>query len=133
MSASLRTPLHEYVEIDEGYYSLYEAYTPDTVTVMRLNGLLPHAHIVIPSRRGCPDCLRNVPRMARIAEHLPGWSWEIYNSSQNPERNTLLKIEAVPTFVVYDREGGRELGRIVENPASESLEKDLLAIAQAAR
>ena len=132
MPTTLRTPLHDYVEPDEGYFALYEAYEPDLTTLMRINTLLPHAHVVVPSRRTCPDCLRNIPKMTRAAEHLPGWTWDIYNSTENPERNAILKISAVPTFIVFDQVGGRELGRIVENPASESLEKDLLEIARSA-
>ena len=129
----LRTSLNDYVELDEGYFALYEAHTPDLAALMRINAALPQAHVLIPSRRTCPDCLRNIPRMARIAEHLPGWTWDIYTSSDNPERNAIYKITAVPTFIVFDREGGRELGRIVENPARGSLETDLLGIAQATR
>ena len=133
MPTTLRTPLNDYVELDEGFFALYESFSPDSATLIRLNSMLPQAHVVIPSRRTCPDCLRNVPRMARIAEQLPGWSWEIYNSSENPERNTILRITAVPTFVVFDHMDGRELGRIVENPTNGSLEKDLLDIAQVAK
>lgn len=132
MSSTLRTPLHDYVEPDEGYFALYEAYQPDLAALMRLNMTLPQAHVVIPSRRTCPDCLRNIPKMTRIAEQLPGWTWDIYNSSDNPERNSILKVTAVPTFIVYDRPGGRELGRIVENPINGSLETDLLDIAHVA-
>jgi hypothetical protein len=133
MHTTLRTPLNDYVEPDEGYFAIYEAYTPDVATLMRVNMALPQAHVVIPGRRTCPDCLRNIPRMARIAEQLPGWTWEIYNSSENLERNAILKVSAVPTFIVFDHAGGQELGRIVENPASGSLEADLLEIAQAVR
>ena len=132
-SSTLRTPLNDYVELDEGYFAIYDAETPDLALLMRINAALPQAHVVIPSRRSCPDCIRNIPRMARIAEHLPGWTWEIYSSSDNPERNAIFKLRAVPTFVVFDRAGGRELGRIVENPASGSLEQDLLDIAHAAK
>lgn len=132
-SSTLRTPLNDYVELDEGYFAIYETCTPDLALLMRINAALPQAHVVIPSRRTCPDCLRNVPQMARMAEHLPGWTWEIYASSDNPERNAILKVRAVPTFVVFDRAGGREMGRIVENPTGGSLERDLLEIAQAAR
>lgn len=133
MSTTLRTPLTDYIELDEGYFALYEAYEPDADTLVRLNAALPSAHVEIPSRRTCPDCLRNIPRMARIAELLPGWTWEIYNSSDNLERNTILKVAAVPSFVVFNQKGGRELGRIVENPSNGSLEKDLLDIALATK
>ena len=131
-SSTLRTPLNDYVETDEGYFAIYETARPDLALVMRISAALPVAHVVIPSRRTCPDCLRNIPHMARIAEHLPGWTWEIYASSDNPERNAILKVRAVPTFVVFDRKDGRELGRIVENPVGGSLEGDLLEIARSA-
>jgi Thioredoxin len=131
--SSLQTPIHAYVEVDEGYYALYEAYSPDFAPLMRTNMALPECHVVVASRRTCPDCLRNVSRMARIAEYLPGWTWDIYASDDQPERSSLLDIVAVPTFIVYDHAGGRELGRIIEIPAHESLEQDLLAIAQSAK
>lgn len=128
-----RTSLHEYVELDEGYFSAYESYQPDAAAMMRINMARPKAHVVIASRRSCSDCIRNLPRMAHIADLMPGWTWEVYASSDDPGRSAALKIKAVPTFIVYDREGGLELGRIVENPASGSLESDLLHIVQSAR
>ena len=77
MPTTLRTPLHDYVELDEVYFTLYEAHEPDLATLMRVNALLPVAHVIVPSRRTCPDCLRNIPKMARAAEHLPGWTWDM--------------------------------------------------------
>jgi hypothetical protein len=128
-----QTSLQEYVELDDAYFAAYEAYEPDSGTLMRINMTRAQAHVVIPSRRSCSDCARNLPQMARIAERLPDWSWEVFNTTDNAQRSADLKIMAVPTFIVYDHEGGRELGRIVENPASGSLEKELLRIVQSAR
>lgn len=130
---AIRTPLHEYIEADEGYYAAYEAYQPDLAAITRVNLAQPSAHVIVASRLTCPDCARHVPRMARLAEALPGWTWEIFASDASPERKAALGIERVPTFIVYDREDGNELGRIVENPASGSLELDLLRIVQGAR
>ena len=123
-----KTPVLEYVELNEGYYAAYEAYTPDLGTITRIAIARPTAHVVIPSRMSCSDCIRNVPRMARIANYLPGWTWEVYDHDSHPVRNIELGIASVPTFIVYDFEGGNELGRIVENPVSGWLEADLLQL-----
>jgi len=123
------TVLHRYIELDEGYYTLYEAYTPDVQTIEKVHTLLPQAHMVTPVRFSCSDCARNLPKMTRIAEHLPGWTWDIF--SDGDEGNmSFYNISKIPTFIVMEP-NQRELGRIVENPSSGSLEQDLLAIAQA--
>jgi hypothetical protein len=124
------TTLHHYIETDLGYYEAYEAYTADLPAIEKIGNLLPQAHVVIPSRRLCSDCARNIPQITKIAEYLPGWSWDIFENADYPERRESLNITHVPTFIVYDREGGQELGRIIENPQTGSLEHDLLLILQ---
>lgn len=122
------TALHQYVEVDDTYYRIYERYRADLDAIARVREAQPDAHVVVASRYSCPDCARNLPRMARLAEHLPGWTWEVFDSGDDPERKAALDITRIPTFIVYDREGGRELGRIVENPVSGTLASDLLGI-----
>ncbi len=126
--AIIKTAIVRYVEVEESYYSSYEAYQPHLATITRIAIARPSAHVVVPSRYGCSDCARHLPRMARIADYLPGWTWDVYLHDDNRERSQALGITAIPTFIVYDAEGGRELGRIVENPVSGSLEADLLQI-----
>lgn len=122
------TALHRYIQVDEGFYAIYEMYEPDVDTLMLVEEAQSRAHVIIPSRYTCADCARNIPRMTRIAEYLPGWTWEVFDSDANAKRKVSLGITRIPTFIVYEREGGRELGRIVENPVSGSLEQDLLQI-----
>jgi hypothetical protein len=129
-TSNTNTALHQYIEADAGFYQLYEAYDPDQSILAQIHAALPAAHVVTPSRYTCGDCIRNIPRMARIAESLPGWTWDVFDSDTNPERRAALGILRIPTFIVYDREGGRELGRIIENPTTMSLERDLLNIVQ---
>ncbi len=117
--------LEEYVRHDPGYLRLYEAYKPDTATLEKIRKVLPEARMVIISASWCPDCRRNVPRMARISQHLPGWKFEIY-PREDEDRARSLGIRAIPTFVVYH--GDKELGRIVENPTLANLEADLYEI-----
>ncbi len=121
----ISTPLHQYVEVDEGFYHVYETYEPDRECLARIRAARPVAHVITPCRYTCKDCARNLPQMARIAEYLPGWTWEVFDSDSGAVRRMALGITRIPTFIVYDREGGRELGRIVENPGSGSLEYDL--------
>lgn len=127
MAQQTRTGLYEYIESDQAFYLAYEVYEPDVTMLKEVHRVQPAAHVITPSRYTCSDCVRNLPRMARIAEHLPGWTWEVFPSSDE-ERRQSLNITRIPTFIVYDAEGGQELGRIVENPATGSLEQDLLNI-----
>jgi len=120
--------LHRYVELDESYYAAYEAYHPNVSVLQQVYTHLPAAHVIVFARRTCPDCLRNIPAMARIAEHLPSWTWEVLESDAHPDQRLALGIVRIPTFIICDRSGERELGRIVENPLSGSLEYDLLDI-----
>lgn len=127
------TALHRYVEVDEQFFHGYETYQPDMELIEQIRAARPTAHVVTPSRYTCKDCVRNIPQMARIAEHLPSWTWDVFDSKAEPERREALNITHIPTFIVYESETGKELGRIVENPVSGSLEHDLLQIIESSR
>jgi thioredoxin family protein len=133
LPVQINSPILAYVESDELYYGLYESYQPDLATLTRVAIARPSAHVIVPSRLGCKDCIRNMPRMARIADFLPGWTWDVYTHDEHNDRSEALGITNIPTFVIFEAEGGRELGRIVENPVSGSLEVDLLQIAASTR
>jgi hypothetical protein len=126
---TIYTALHRYTEVDPDYYQAYEDYEPDVASVEQIRAIRSVAHVLTPSRYSCSDCARNIPKMTRIAEHLPGWTWEIFDS-KDADRRAALGITRIPTFIVYDAAGGKELGRIVENPVGGSLEVDLLRIVQ---
>lgn len=121
----LNTSLLEHIEVHADYYQNYELYQPDRALLEAVAAHQPRAHVLVVHRVTCKDCIRNVPAMTRIAEHLPGWTWEILENA-DAERQAVLGVSFVPTFVVYDQVGGNEIGRIVENPLHGSLEADLL-------
>ncbi|MEP7200420.1 MAG: FAD-dependent oxidoreductase [Chloroflexota bacterium] len=121
------TALDEYIRHDAGYLRVHDAYKPNLELLKQMRERLPHARVVTISASWCPDCRRNVPRLARIAEHLPDWQFEIY-PREDEERARALNIKAIPTVIIYA--DGKEIGRIVENPAFGSLEADLWEIAQ---
>ena len=112
---------------------ILKSYRPKLEPLEGLVGLLPRAHVVVVSAAWCPDCRGQVPKLARIAEHLPGWTFEL--RGDDDETRERLGVRALPTFIVQESAGGRELGRIVESGESGSLETELLSIAerQAAR
>ena len=106
----------------------YEAYPPRSDVLSRVLALRPTARVRVVSAAWCKDCRREVPRFARIVEHLPGWTVELLGD--DADTRTRLDVRRIPTFIVEDEASGRELGRIVERPASGSLEGDLLTIAE---
>ena len=126
------TALYRYIEVDETFYAFYEHYDPDRAIMDAIRHIQPQAFVITSSRYSCPDCSRHVPGMARIAEHLPGWTWSIADD-ENSQQKITLGITRVPTFIVYSREDGPELGRIIEHPLSGLLERDLLTIVSRAR
>ncbi|MGE3268203.1 MAG: hypothetical protein AB7P40_05610 [Chloroflexota bacterium] len=115
----------------------YDHYRPKLETLRRIAALLPRAHVQIVSATWCKDCRRELPRFAAIIRHLDGWSVELLGD--DPETRGRLEITRIPTFIVRSAgdgaaggsDVGSELGRIVESPATGSLEDDLLAIAEA--
>ena len=124
------TELRRYATDALGGASVYDEYLPRSEVLARVAALLPRAHVVVVSAGWCPDCRSTVPKFARIAEHLPGWTFELRGDDEQTRGQ--LAVRAIPTFVVQDGPGGRELGRIVEHGETGSLEGDLLAIAQRA-
>jgi|GEM_PF-494179 thioredoxin reductase (NADPH) len=117
--------LQTYIQHDAGFQRVYEAYKPDLAMLDKIREHLPQARVVTISASWCPDCRRNVPRLARISQHLPDWKFEIY-PREDQARAKSLDIRAIPTFIVY--QGEKEIGRIIENPTLGSLEADLWEI-----
>ena len=106
----------------------YEQYRPIPETIRRIAELLPQAHVEVVAASWCKDCRREVPRFARIAERLSGWTIDLLGD--DPATRERLAIKRIPTFIVRNAETVQELGRIVESPSGECLEDDLLAIAE---
>lgn len=122
------TELRDYARGELGGEAVYDGYLPRSEVLARIAALLPRAHVVVVSGAWCKDCRREVPRFARIAERLSGWTVELLGDDR--ETRDALEVRRIPTFVVQHPDSGEELGRIVESPVSGSLEGDLLAIAE---
>ena len=125
---ALSNALLDYVRGEMAYRENFEAYQPDLETLAQVREALPAASVTVIAATWCPDCRRNVPKLARIAEHLPGWTFRVHPRESEEARR--LDVKAIPTVAVFRPEGEQELGRIVEEPRSGSLERDLLEIAR---
>ncbi|MGQ9667890.1 MAG: TlpA family protein disulfide reductase, partial [Anaerolineae bacterium] len=120
--------LLDYVREEPAYREAYAAYTPDEAVLVQVRAVRPRALVKVAAASWCPDCRRNIPKLARISEHLAGWEFRLVGLG-SPESQA-LGVRAIPTIVVFDPDSGRELGRIVEEPRFGSIERDLLKIVQ---
>lgn len=129
MSTHTKTALHSYVAGDPGFQRTYESYQADETVTAAIAAARPAAHLVVVSEYWCGDSRRLVPRMARLLEHLPGWSVTVMPWN-GETRRAPFSVKAIPTFIVYDHagEGRAEIGRIVESIDRDTLEADLLHI-----
>ena len=119
----------------EWYDFEYEEYTPDKSVIEKVSKYVNDILLVkIVMGSWCSDSQREVPRFYRIMDDvgIPDEKVELISVNRDkvvPGMDiSALKIERVPTFIVYD--GIKELGRIIETPA-ETLEEDLLMILSA--
>lgn len=122
------TKLVVYVRQELGAGTEYDGYRPRLDTIRQVAEALPEARITIVTASEDAACQREVARLARILEHLTGWSHSLVENG--PATRQRLAVSQVPTIVVQSIETGRELGRIVRGPTSGSLEADLLTIAE---
>ncbi len=112
--------------------AVLRGYRPNVTLLDQAAELLPTAHVVVVSAPWCPDCRREVPKFSRAFDHLPE-AWTVESRGDDEETRETLGVRAIPTFIVFDRPGGSELGRIIESPrGGQGLEGDLLDIAEAA-
>jgi thiol-disulfide isomerase/thioredoxin len=114
------------------YVKEYEDYQISSDAINRLLDISKdNIQIKIIMGTWCPDSRREVPRMARI---LDIWRFPVSQVTYigvDKDKNAKvieyesLKIEKVPTFVIY--KNNSEAGRIIETPVT-SLEQDMLNI-----
>ena len=108
-----------------------QKFTPDAVAVKRIREIDGQLKIVMFLGTWCPDSKREAPKLLKLLEaaNNPNISLDLYAVTTSMEDGAgLVKtygIRAVPTMIFF--RGGRELGRIIESPAT-TMEKDFLKI-----
>ena len=105
----------------------YDQYQPDPAMLEALKSRLePGLRIDVYLGLWCSDSLRNVPQFIKIVDLLGAEGAVHYFSlprKADTEQKYFIeepKVERVPTFIFY--RGGKEIGRIVENPKAGMLE-----------
>jgi len=126
MTSSNGTALHDHISSSAGYYAVYERYRPDEAALARLAAMSGQAHVRIYYTTACGECARHLPALARIAERLPGWTWELIEDREARLKEAECRL-TTPIITVSDAQGNL-LGAINGNPLSGSLETDLLHI-----
>ncbi len=118
-------------EIAAWFHPQYEEYPLDLRIVDEIRMLdLKDIQGVLFFGTWCEDSQEQVPRLMKVFDRLelPFSSLLLYavdEEKKEPQKEIQnFRIERVPTLVLLKK--GKELGRIVEHPQSESLEKDLL-------
>ena len=125
--------MSEYATGELGGGAVYKGYRPKSAILEQVSAALPSAQVVVVSGSWCPDCRREVPKIARILEGLPE-GWTVETQGDDVEARAKFGVRAIPTFIVQDAATGSELGRIIETPRRpDGFEGDFLASAQAAR
>ena len=105
--------------------------TPDAVAVKRIREIGWKLKIVVFLGTWCPDSTREMPKLLKMLEaaNNPNISLDLYAVSTSMEDGAGLtkkhRVRAVPTIIFF--RDGRELGRIIESPAT-TMENDFLKI-----
>ena len=110
----------------------YANYSFDTEILKELKTYIYAYQITIVMGTWCGDSQEQVPRFMKVLDKIDYNTKNItfigvdHQKQANGTEVEKLKIERVPTFIVYNSDG-QEVGRIIETP-QESLEEDLLGI-----
>lgn len=115
------------------YQKQFDAYQPDSLSIIDLKMVAPYVSIVIVLGTWCGDSKEHVPSLFKIAQQAGFIDTQIELIGVDRKKKcplpdiSSLNIEYVPTFFVFNR--GVLKGKIVETPAT-TLEKDILQLLQ---
>ncbi len=111
--------------------SIHDHYTPDAKVVDQLRGAGP-ARITIVFATWCGDSKRAVPRLLKALHEAANPRLQVELFGIGPDFLTPLefiraqKLTNVPTMIV--ERGAKEIGRVVETPATDTVEHDVALI-----
>ena len=108
----------------------YQRYTPSDNELAALKALQGKSLVVL-FGGWCHDSEREVPRLLKVLDSLPGQLNELTfiavnrNKQEPTGAHRRLDLRYTPTFILFD--GSEELGRVIERP-TQSLTEDLAAL-----
>ena len=110
------------------YRSSYDAFNPDSATIVYLSTAAQHVHFTVFGGTWCGDTKHELPRFFKTVSlsHIPEANIEMYGVDRSKKSKDGLTekygITNVPTFILFSN--GKEIGRIVESTKS-GMEFDL--------
>lgn len=112
----------------------YDEYNVDKNIIKNIKQVLNNKvlNVLVLAAEWCPDSRQNVPALAKIAESIKSIRISIHEVNKGDELSTKFGLIKIPTIIFYD-EDWNELGRIIENPSTGSIERDLEQILRAKR
>lgn len=124
------------IGLEQGFFGTYfisqkELYIPKEGVIKKLTEVINKVQITIVFGSWCSDSRLQVGRFYKILDETGYNEKNLTLIGVDRNKNAIsvniedLKIERVPTFIIY--QNGKELGRIVESP-KKSLEDDLWKI-----
>jgi len=111
--------------------SIHDHYAPDAAVVARLRTATP-ARVTIVFATWCGDSKRAVPRLLKALHEASNPLLQVELVGIGPDFLTPLqtvrerRLTNVPTMIV--ERGGKEIGRVVETPATATVEQDIALI-----
>lgn len=106
------------------YRAVYDGYAPDAEQVNRLKAAIGEGlKVDVYLGLWCPDSVNNVPKFLKTLEAAATpVEVRLFRVERKPVKTmkyfvSAFEIERVPTFIFY--RGGKEIGRIVENPKTD--------------
>jgi len=123
------------------FFERMKAYSLKEEVVEELKKYVDEIFVVVFSAGWCKDCVANVPVLALLAEKIGlkvrvfgSLKKDIFNPNEiwrvppSPPEVKEFEVETIPHAVIF-HVNGRELGRIVEKPASgKTIEEEVLQL-----
>lgn len=117
------------------YQPGYDTYIPDAEAMAKIKKEKINSYeIIIFLGTWCGDSHNNFPKMMKILDEAKYNTKKLKIVTVNRQKQSptgeesLFNIQKVPTLIV--KKYGKEIGRIIENPTSGFIEKDLVEILQ---
>jgi thiol-disulfide isomerase/thioredoxin len=131
MTSEQKISITEYISKDPKFKQRYDQTTISSEMVELFKKKFPEGgKIKIISASWCKDCIELVPKFGKIAELLPEWNVEmISRDTLSHEDRIEYNIQHIPTFIFYNKKD-KEIGRIVEQPLTYSLEEDMVSFSK---
>lgn len=124
--AFLKAPFSEW------YVTEYEKYQPNSEKIKEIKSKLNKYTVEVFIGTWCEDCRTHYPHFIKILDEAKFSEKRLVTYAVNESKKSFYSeemgkdIRFLPTFIFY--KNGKEVGRIVESPVSESLEEDILHI-----